>query len=92
MNEASYFSQQALHLICNYQPIVTEFNGIKDVVKGVAGLAYATMWRLVDSEDLGTGTPVATQAIQLSSVVLAEGIAKLTLPIIFSIGYQLCKN
>lgn len=92
MQVSYYLLNEAKIIFETYKPLYTEVSGVKDLAKGIFGLAYSSLWRLVDSGDLGTGTPIATQALQVSGVVIAEGLIKLTLPIIFSTGYLISRN
>lgn len=91
MNTCNYLAQETKTIFNAYRPVCTEASGIKDLGIGIAGLAYASLWRLTDSNDLGTGTPIATQAMQISGVVIAQGLIKLSLPIIISTGYLMSK-
>jgi hypothetical protein len=92
MNACNYLEQETKNIFNAYQPVCTEASGIKDLTLGVAGLAYSSFWRLRDSNDLGTGTPIATQAMQISGVIIVQGLIKLTLPIIISTGYLLSRH
>lgn len=91
MNACDYLAQETKTIFSTYQPVYTEASGIKDLAAGIAGLAYSSLWRLTDSNDLGTGTPIATQSMQLFGVAIAQGLIKLTLPIIVSTGYLVGK-
>ena len=92
MNTCNYLVQETKTLINTYQPVYTEVDGIKDLATGIAGLAYSSIWRLTDSNDLGTGTPLPTQAIHISGVIIAQGLIKLALPIIVSTGFLVSRS
>jgi hypothetical protein len=92
MNACNYLAQETKTIFNTYQPVRTEASGIKDLATGIAGLTYSSLWRLIDSNDLGTGTPIATQAMQISGVMVAQGLIKLTIPIIISTGYLLSRH
>lgn len=91
MSVSSFLVRETKTIFNTYQPVRTEASGIKDIADGIANLVYSSLWRLIDSNDLGTGTPVATEAIKISGVMVAQGVIKLTFPIIFSAGYLLSR-
>lgn len=87
MNTVDFFREMTLNMVTQYQPICTELNGVRDLAMGTSLLGYSCIWRLRDANDLGTGTPIATQSIWLSGMLIAQGLMRLAFPIIFSVGY-----
>lgn len=64
-----------------YRPIMTEVEGMTFFAKGIQGVAYSIFWRMTDNNDLGTGIPLATQALQISALITVGGITRLVVPI-----------
>jgi hypothetical protein len=79
--------QDTLSIIQNYTPIKTELEGVKNVGMGTALLIYSAVWRVFDSNDLGTNTPIATQGMQVSAYIFGQGALQLAIPIILTTGY-----
>lgn len=79
---AGFVIREASQTLQNYTIGTTEIEGCTRVAVGVGMTVYGILWRMVDSDDLGTGAPIANEAIMGSLEVVASGLIRLAVPIV----------